>query len=161
MCLAAYVSGSAHSPAKTPTGIDLIPNPSLPRRLLPSAGLPDRARLNIYCKPKYLGILVQLLKGSETWSSFLASQFWKLFELHVARCFHSAKLIQGMLSRQLLTQRKHERPYMVVFLFASRSVNSTSPLILFVLRFHLIMRSRITKTLHIYLFGIVFLVRIG
>ncbi|XP_020871629.1 uncharacterized protein LOC110225850 isoform X2 [Arabidopsis lyrata subsp. lyrata] len=91
---AAYVSGSAHSPAKTPTGIDLIPNPSLPRRLLPSAGLPDRARLNIYCKPKYLGILVQLLKGSETWSSFLASQFWKLFELHVARCFHSAKLIQ-------------------------------------------------------------------
>ncbi|KAG7556780.1 hypothetical protein ISN44_As11g027750 [Arabidopsis suecica] len=76
---------SAHSPAKTTTCRECA-NPNLPCRLLPPDGLPDRARLNIYSKPEYLGILVPLLEG----------------------CSHSAKLIHGMLSRQLLTQRRHE-----------------------------------------------------
>lgn len=36
------------------------------------------------------------------------SQFRKLFELPVARYSHSAKLIHGMLSRHLVTKKKHE-----------------------------------------------------
>ncbi|CAE6200669.1 unnamed protein product [Arabidopsis arenosa] len=120
---------SAHSPAKTSTGVDVNPNTSLPRRLLPPDGLPDRARFSIYSTPEYLGLLVQLLDCSEAWGLLLASQFRNLFELPVARCSYSAKLIHGKLSRQLLTQRRH----MVGFLSASRSVNFTSPLVLFVL----------------------------
>ncbi|KAG7548159.1 Ubiquitin domain [Arabidopsis suecica] len=129
LVLPASVSGSAHSPAKTSTGVDVNPNTSLPRRLLPPDGLPDQARFNIYSTPEYLGLLVQLLDCSEAWGLLLASQFKNLFELPVARCSYSAKLIHGKLSRQLLTQRRQ----MVGFLSASRSVNFTSPLVLFVL----------------------------
>ncbi|CAE6096433.1 unnamed protein product [Arabidopsis arenosa] len=76
--------GIAHSPAKTTTGEYEVPNPSLPCRLLHPDDLPDRVRLNIYSKPEYLGILVELLEGSEAWDLLLASQFKKLFELPVA-----------------------------------------------------------------------------
>ncbi|KAG7543500.1 Ubiquitin-like domain superfamily, partial [Arabidopsis thaliana x Arabidopsis arenosa] len=93
LVLPASVSGSAHSPAKTSTGVDVNPNISLPRRLLPPDGLPDRARFSIYSTPEYLGLLVQLLDCSEAWGLLLASQFRNLFELPVARCSYSAKLI--------------------------------------------------------------------
>lgn len=51
---------------------------------------------------------MEVLDGSESWDVIMASQFRKLFELPVARCSHSAKLIHVMLSRQLVTQKKHE-----------------------------------------------------
>ncbi|CAE5959267.1 unnamed protein product [Arabidopsis arenosa] len=62
-----FVSGSAHFPAKNTAGEDVNPNHSLPCRLLAPDGLPDRVRLNIYSKTEYLGILVELLEGSEAW----------------------------------------------------------------------------------------------
>lgn len=64
--------------------------------------------MNIYSKPEYLGMLVEELEGSQTWDQLMGSQFRRLFELPVARCSHSAKLIHGMLSRQLVTAKKHE-----------------------------------------------------
>ncbi|KAG7552171.1 hypothetical protein ISN45_Aa06g027760 [Arabidopsis thaliana x Arabidopsis arenosa] len=71
---------SAHSPAKTTTCRECA-NPNLPCRLLPPGGLPDRARLNIYSKPEYLGILVPLLEGSEAWESQKRFLTWKKLSL--------------------------------------------------------------------------------
>jgi len=85
---------------------DLIP--TLPKRLFAVDGLPEGARLNIYSTPVYLGSLVKLLHGSEAWAILMSSQFRKLFLLPVARCSHSAKLIHGMLSRQVITRKINE-----------------------------------------------------
>ncbi|CAN7119944.1 unnamed protein product [Brassica rapa subsp. narinosa] len=40
--------------------------------------------------------------------TLMASQFWGLFELPVVRCQNSTKLIGCLLSRQLVTARRHE-----------------------------------------------------
>lgn len=84
------------------------PNPKLPPRLFSPTSLPDGARMNIYSKPELLGSIVTFLEGSDAWNQLMTSQFRKLFELPVSRCSHSAKLIHGMLSRQLVTTKKHE-----------------------------------------------------
>ncbi|AAD21698.1 EST gb/Z33866 comes from this gene [Arabidopsis thaliana] len=84
------------------------PNPNLPERLFAVDCYPDKARLNIYSRPEYLGTIANLLKGSEEWERIKSSQFGKLFEFPVARCSHSGKLIHGLLSRQVVTKKKHE-----------------------------------------------------
>ncbi|XP_010499665.1 PREDICTED: uncharacterized protein LOC104777152 isoform X2 [Camelina sativa] len=84
------------------------PNPNLPERLLPVDSYSDGARLNIYSRPEYLGTIATLLKGSKEWERIKNSQFGKIFELPVARCSHSGKLLHGLLSRQLVTEKKHE-----------------------------------------------------
>ncbi|XP_010478559.1 PREDICTED: uncharacterized protein LOC104757509 isoform X2 [Camelina sativa] len=84
------------------------PNPNLPERLLPVDSYSDGARLNIYSRPEYLGTIATLLKGSKEWEQIKNSQFGKLFQLPVARCSHSGKLLHGLLSRQLVTEKKHE-----------------------------------------------------
>jgi len=48
-------------------------NPSLPCRLLHPAEFSDGGRLNIHSKPEYLGILVELLEGSEAWDEQVSS----------------------------------------------------------------------------------------
>ncbi|XP_006299894.2 uncharacterized protein LOC17893427 [Capsella rubella] len=82
--------------------------PDLPPRLFSASKLPDGARLNIHSKPEYLGVLVEVLDGTEAWTKIRQSQFGNLFDLPVARCSNSAKLIHGMLARQLVTKKKHE-----------------------------------------------------
>lgn len=84
------------------------PNPNLPERLFAVDCYPDGARLNIYSKPEHLGTIATLLQGTKEWERIKSSQFGKLFEFPVARCSHSGKLIHGLLSRQLLTEKKHE-----------------------------------------------------
>ncbi|EOA39805.1 hypothetical protein CARUB_v10008468mg [Capsella rubella] len=88
--------------------IEEDPNPNLPERLFAIDSHPDGARLNIYSRPEYLGTIATLLKGTKEWDRIRSSQFGKLFELPVARCSHSGKLIHGLLFRQLVTQKKHE-----------------------------------------------------
>ncbi|ESQ56378.1 hypothetical protein EUTSA_v10026892mg, partial [Eutrema salsugineum] len=80
----------------------------LPKRVLGDGCYPVGARLNIYSKANVIGLLVEALKGTEDLEKLLHSQFGKLFHLPVARCCNSAKLVHTLLSRQLVTMKKHE-----------------------------------------------------
>lgn len=84
------------------------PPTSLPRRLFAVDSLPRGSRLNIYSKSNVISQLVEILRGKEALNTILNSQFGKLLRLPVARCANSAKLIHGLLSRQLVTKKKHE-----------------------------------------------------
>ncbi|XP_024007771.1 uncharacterized protein LOC112083890 [Eutrema salsugineum] len=74
------------------------------------------ARLNIYSKANVIGLLVEALKGTEDLEKLLHSQFGKLFHLPVARCCNSAKLVHALLSRKLVTTKKHK----IWFLFGGQ-----------------------------------------
>lgn len=80
------------------------PPSTLPRRLFPSDSYPHGARLNIYLKASVIGSLVDILRGSDTMETILASQFG----LPASWCANSAKLIHDLLSRQLITNRRRE-----------------------------------------------------
>lgn len=82
--------------------------PSLPRRLFAADCYPRGARLNIYSKANLIGVLADALQGTEALQKILKSQFGKLFRLPVARCPNSAKVIHGLLARQLITKKKYE-----------------------------------------------------
>ncbi|XP_024013624.1 uncharacterized protein LOC18021038 [Eutrema salsugineum] len=88
----------------------------LPKRVLGDGCYPVGARLNIYSKANVIGLLVEALKGTEDLEKLLHSQFGKLFHLPVARCCNSAKLVHALLSRQLVTTKKHE----IWFLFGGQ-----------------------------------------
>ncbi|CAE5958959.1 unnamed protein product [Arabidopsis arenosa] len=89
------------------------PNPNLPERLFAVDCYPDKARLNIYSRPEYLGTLAKLLQGSEELERIKSSQFGKLFEFPVARCSHSEDEI-----------KKHQDQYLSVWnrLFGKKSM---------------------------------------
>ncbi|ESQ37541.1 hypothetical protein EUTSA_v10002954mg [Eutrema salsugineum] len=80
----------------------------LPKRVLGDGCYPIGAQLNIYSKANVIGLLVEALKGTEDLEKLLHSQFGKFFYLPVARCCNSAKLVHALLSRQLVTTKKHE-----------------------------------------------------
>ncbi|XP_024011239.1 histone chaperone RTT106-like [Eutrema salsugineum] len=80
----------------------------LPKKVLGDGCYPVGARLNIYSKANVIGFLVEALKGTEDLEKLLHSQFGKLFHIPVARCCNSAKLVHALLSRQLVTTKKHE-----------------------------------------------------
>ncbi|XP_024010656.1 uncharacterized protein LOC18015389 [Eutrema salsugineum] len=88
----------------------------LPKRVLGDGCYPIGARLNIYSKVNVIGLLVEALKGTEDLEKLLHSQFGNLFHLPVARCCNSAKLVHALLSRQLVTMKKHE----IWFLFGGQ-----------------------------------------
>ncbi|ESQ43462.1 hypothetical protein EUTSA_v10015721mg, partial [Eutrema salsugineum] len=88
----------------------------LPKRVLGDGCYPVGARLNIYSKANVIGLLVEVLKDTEDLEKLLHSQFGKLFHLPVARCCNSAKLVHALLSRQLVTTKKHE----IWFLFCGQ-----------------------------------------
>ncbi|ESQ46689.1 hypothetical protein EUTSA_v10000594mg [Eutrema salsugineum] len=88
----------------------------LPKRVLGDGCYPVGARLNIYSKANVIGLLVEALKGTEDLEKLLHSQFGKLFHLPVARFCNSAKLVHALLSRQLVTTKKHE----IWFLFGGQ-----------------------------------------
>ncbi|XP_024009489.1 uncharacterized protein LOC112084572 [Eutrema salsugineum] len=88
----------------------------LPKRVLGDGCYPVGARLNIYSKANVIGLLVEALKGTEDLEKLLHSQFGKLFHLPVVRCCNSAKLVHALLSRQLVTTKKHE----IWFLFGGQ-----------------------------------------
>ncbi|ESQ46484.1 hypothetical protein EUTSA_v10000708mg [Eutrema salsugineum] len=88
----------------------------LPKRVLGDGYYPVGARLNIYSKANVIGLFVEALKGTEDLEKLLHSQFGKLFHLSVARCCNSAKLVHALLSRQLVSTKKHE----IWFLFGGQ-----------------------------------------
>ncbi|XP_024013393.1 uncharacterized protein LOC18021462 [Eutrema salsugineum] len=88
----------------------------LPKRVLGDGCYPVGARLNIYSKANVIGLLVEALKGTEDLEKLLHSQFGKLFHLLVATSCNSAKLVHALLSRQLVTTKKHE----IWFLFGGQ-----------------------------------------
>ncbi|KAL0667342.1 hypothetical protein Bca4012_030046 [Brassica carinata] len=59
-------------------------------------------------KANVIASVVSALKGSSAMDRLLCSQFSKLFQLPVARCPNSTKLIGSLLCRQLITIRKYE-----------------------------------------------------
>ncbi|ESQ46486.1 hypothetical protein EUTSA_v10000483mg, partial [Eutrema salsugineum] len=59
-------------------------------------------------KANVIGLFVEALKGTEDLEKLLHSQFGKLFHLSVARCCNSVKLVYALLSRQLVTMKKHK-----------------------------------------------------
>ena len=80
----------------------------LPPKLLAWGCYPTKLRLNIYSKAHVIGTIASCLQGSQDMETIMGSQFGRLFELHVARCHNSAKLINSFLCRQLITVRKYE-----------------------------------------------------
>ncbi|XP_013624625.1 PREDICTED: uncharacterized protein LOC106330751 [Brassica oleracea var. oleracea] len=80
----------------------------LPPKLLAWGCYPTKLRLNIYSKAHVIGTIASYHQGSKDMEIIMGSQFGRLFELSVARCHNSAKLINSFLCRQLLTVRKYE-----------------------------------------------------
>ncbi|CAA7035313.1 unnamed protein product [Microthlaspi erraticum] len=81
----------------------------LPRRLFPVHCYPSGInRLNIYAKAHVIGEVVAALTCKEELEQLKETQFGGLLNLHVGRCQNSAKLIHGLLGRQLVTKKKHE-----------------------------------------------------
>ncbi|KAG2270697.1 hypothetical protein Bca52824_065252 [Brassica carinata] len=87
---------------------DGVPSSVLPRRLFAYGAYPTKLRVNIYSKSHVIGSVAAALKGTDAMDTLMASQFWGLFQLPVVRCQNSTKLIGCLLSRQLVTARRHE-----------------------------------------------------
>ncbi|KAL0649347.1 hypothetical protein Bca4012_092038 [Brassica carinata] len=87
---------------------DGVPSSVLPRRLFAYGAYPTKLRVNIYSKSHVIGSVAAALKGTDAMDTLMASQFWGLFQLLVVRCQNSTKLIGCLLSRQLVTARRHE-----------------------------------------------------
>ncbi|CAN6814568.1 unnamed protein product, partial [Brassica oleracea var. botrytis] len=80
----------------------------LPPKLLAWGCYPTKLRPNIYSKAHVIGTIASCLQGSKDMDVIMLAQFGRLFELHVARCHNSAKLINSFLCRQLLAVSKYE-----------------------------------------------------
>ncbi|KAG2290159.1 hypothetical protein Bca52824_049763 [Brassica carinata] len=87
---------------------DGVPSSVLPRRLFAYGAYPTKLRVNIYSKSHVIGSVAAALKGTDAMDTLMASQFRGLFQLPVVRCQNSTKLIGCLLSRQLVTARRHE-----------------------------------------------------
>ncbi|KAF3519587.1 hypothetical protein DY000_02060371 [Brassica cretica] len=87
---------------------DGVPSSVLPRRLFAYGAYPTKLRVNIYSKSHVIGSVAAALRGTDAMDTLMASQFRGLFELPVVRCKNSTKLINCLLSRQLVTARRHE-----------------------------------------------------
>lgn len=69
---------------------------------------PQKLRLNIYSKAHVIGSIARTLAGSDHLETILQSQFGRLFQLPVARCHNSTKLVGDLVCRQFVTDRKYE-----------------------------------------------------
>ncbi|RID52939.1 hypothetical protein BRARA_G00369 [Brassica rapa] len=87
---------------------DGVPSSVLPRRLFAYGAYPTKLRVNIYSKSHVIGSVAAALRGMDAMDTLMASQFRGLFELPIVRCQNSTKLIGCLLSRQLVTVRRHE-----------------------------------------------------
>ncbi|CAN6986870.1 unnamed protein product, partial [Brassica oleracea var. botrytis] len=87
---------------------DGVPSSVLPRRLFAYGAYPTKLRVNIYSKSHVIGSVAAALKETDAMDTLMASQFRGLFKLPVVRCQNSTKLIGCLLSRQLVTARRHE-----------------------------------------------------
>ncbi|KAF8045289.1 hypothetical protein N665_5276s0003 [Sinapis alba] len=86
-----------------------MPNLPLPQRMFCKGGEPDqRKKVNFYFFLKYLGTVKKALeKYKKEWSQLWNSQFRYLLE-HSGDVAFSVQFAHFMLSRQLVTEKKHE-----------------------------------------------------
>lgn len=86
-----------------------MPNLPLPQRMFCKGGEPDQSKkVNFYFVLKYLGTVKKALeKHKKEWSQLWNSQFRYLLE-HGGDVAFSAQFAHFMLSRQLVTEKKHE-----------------------------------------------------
>ncbi|KAG2265366.1 hypothetical protein Bca4012_077269 [Brassica carinata] len=82
-------------------------NERLPPRLFATDRYPNN-RNNCYASLEFLLLVRDVLEGSAEMERLLCSSFGPLFKLPVRRCAFSAKLVHGMLSRQLVTKKRFE-----------------------------------------------------
>ena len=82
-------------------------NYRLPPRLFATDRYPSNMN-NCYSSLEFLLLVRDVLEGSAEMERLLCSCFGPLFRLTVRRCAFSAKLVHGMLSRQLVTKKRFE-----------------------------------------------------
>lgn len=80
---------------------------NLPPRLFATGRYPV-ASLNVYSKLDHLTFIHHYLKDSPVMDQIRNTCFGKLFDIPSPRCPTSGKLIHQLITRQLLTKRKHE-----------------------------------------------------
>nr|VDD42861.1 unnamed protein product [Brassica oleracea] len=99
-------AGKAIDDGTAPTE-DVAVNDRLPPRLFATDRYPSN-RKNCYSSLEFLLLVRDVLEGSAEMERLLCSCFCPLFRLPVRRCAFSAKLVHGMLSRQLVTKKRFE-----------------------------------------------------
>ncbi|KAG2248131.1 hypothetical protein Bca52824_087759 [Brassica carinata] len=86
---------------------EVVGNQRLPSRLFATDRYPSK-RFNLNASLEYLLLIRDVLEGADEMERLLGSCFGVLFRLQVRRCAFSAKLVHGLLTRQLVTKKRLE-----------------------------------------------------
>nr|VDD43125.1 unnamed protein product [Brassica oleracea] len=86
---------------------EVVGNHKLPSRLFATDRYPSK-RFNLNASLEYLLLVRDVLEGTDEMERLLGSCFGALFRLPVRRCAFSAKLVHGLLTRQLVTKKRLE-----------------------------------------------------
>ncbi|CAF2077279.1 unnamed protein product [Brassica napus] len=86
---------------------EVVGNQKLPSRLFATDRYPSK-RFNLNAPLEYLLLVRDVLEGTNEMERLLGSCFGSLFRLPVRRCAFSAKLVHGLLTRQLVTKKRLE-----------------------------------------------------
>ncbi|XP_013632447.1 PREDICTED: uncharacterized protein LOC106337888 [Brassica oleracea var. oleracea] len=86
---------------------EVVGNQRLPSRLFATDRYPSK-RFNLNASLEYLLLVRDVLEGTDEMERLLGSCFGSLFRLPVRRCAFSAKLVHGLLTRQLVTKKRLE-----------------------------------------------------
>ncbi|CDY07501.1 BnaC06g15630D [Brassica napus] len=86
---------------------EVVGNQKLPSRLFVTDRYPSK-RVNLNASLEYLLLVRDVLEGTDEMERLLGSCFGALFRLPVRRCAFSAKLVHGLLTRQLVTKKRLE-----------------------------------------------------
>ncbi|AAG26070.1 hypothetical protein [Arabidopsis thaliana] len=94
------------SPSVAPTE-DLTVE-ELPPRLFALDRYPSETKMNAYSKPEYISDIAKVLKGKPEMQFLLDSPFGKLFKIPKNKASFNAKLVLGLICRQLVTKKVNE-----------------------------------------------------
>nr|AAD46015.1 F21H2.5 [Arabidopsis thaliana] len=103
---ATKVTEELGSPSVAPTE-DLTVE-ELPPRLFALDRYPSETKMNAYSKPEYISDLAKVLKGKPEMQFLLDSPFGKLFKIPKNKASFNAKLVLGLICRQLVTKKVNE-----------------------------------------------------
>ncbi|CAB81580.1 putative protein [Arabidopsis thaliana] len=94
------------SPSVAPTE-DLTVE-ELPPRLFALDRYPSETKMNAYSKPEYISDIANVLKGKPEMQFLLDSPFGELFKIPKNKASFNAKLVLGLICRQLVTKKVNE-----------------------------------------------------
>nr|BAB10789.1 unnamed protein product [Arabidopsis thaliana] len=94
------------SPSVAPTE-DLTVE-ELPPRLFALHRYPSETKMNAYSKPEYISDIENVLKGKPEMQFLLDSPFGELFKIPKNKASFNAKLVLGLICRQLVTKKVNE-----------------------------------------------------